>query len=250
MVVWVALCVPEAHAARLQVEADAPLWMHLGANVLLYLHIAGGALGLLSGSVAILARKGQPVHRSAGKVFFVSMFVSYFIGAAVAPFLDEGQRPNFIGGVLALYLLLTAWLAAKRPNPSVSWIEYVGLLVACLVFTAGLLFMYQGANHPSGTVDGSPPQAFVLFTVVGALAIVGDLRFILRKNCTGNDRVARHLIRMCLSFFIAAGSFFLGQEQMLPESMIGTWWQGLPVLFPVLAMLIYLAKAKFVARPA
>jgi hypothetical protein len=39
------------------------------------LHIGAGAIGLASGTVAALARKGGRVHRRAGTVFVISMLV-------------------------------------------------------------------------------------------------------------------------------------------------------------------------------
>lgn len=229
-----------ASAANLAAGPDDPLWMHLGAWLLLYGHIAGGAVGLVSGTAAILSPKGGRVHRAAGKVFFVSMFIAYAIGAGVAPFLDEGQRPNFVAGVMALYLLVTAWMAAKRRDPVVGWPEYAGLAIAVSVLAMGLIFLRQASQDPSGTVDGSPPQAFILFTVLGTCAVLGDLNVILRRSISGVSRIARHLWRMCMSLFVAAGSFFMGQQQALPDFMLGTLWQFGPVLFPLAALAIWL----------
>lgn len=48
-----------ASTTTLDVAADAPVWMRLGADILLYLHMGGGALGMIAGTVAILSRKGQ-----------------------------------------------------------------------------------------------------------------------------------------------------------------------------------------------
>lgn len=228
-----------AWADRLEAPAGAPLIARLAADALLYLHIGGGTLGLISGTVAILSRKGARLHRFAGRIFFVSMFVSYAIGAGVSPFVESGQRPNFIGGVLALYLLLTAWRAARRSDLRAGAPEYAGLVAAALIVAAGLLFSYQGANHPSGTVDGSPPQAFILFMVVGGLAVLGDAHLILRRQLPRTARIARHIWRMCTSLFIAAASFFFGQQQFLPDFMIGTMWQSGPVLFPLIALVVW-----------
>lgn len=229
-----------AFAGRLQLDANASSWAHLGADILLYLHIGGGALGLIFGSIALIAKKGSKVHRVVGRIFFVSMFVAYLVGGLVAPFLNEGQRPNFIAAILALTLLITGVLAAKRRNPDVGWAEYVGLVAALSVITAGVTFMIQGANHPSGTVDGSPPQAFVLFIVIGGICVLEDLWLCFKGRITGATRLSRHLWRMCMSFFIASASFFLGQEQMLPSYILGSIWQFVPVLLPFLAMLLWL----------
>lgn len=237
-----------AFAERLQVDADAPFALRLGADILLYAHIGGGALGLISGTIAVLSPKGRPVHRAAGKVFFVSMFVSFLVGAGVAPFLETGQRPNTIAGILSLYLLLTSWRAARQDDRQTGWVEYAGLAAALLSAAVGLLFMQQGAADPSGTVDGSPPQAFVLFAVAGLAGAYGDIRMLIRGRIAGTPRIVRHLWRMCTAFFIASGSFFLGQEQVLPEAMVGSLAQFGPVLFPLVALVVWSVLARLPKR--
>ena len=228
-----------AFADKLAVASEAPLVLHILAFLLLYGHILGGAVGLASGVVAIASPKGKSVHRIAGTTFFISMFVSYLIGAGVAPFLETGQRPNFVAGIMALYLLITAWLAAKRPNPGIGWTEYIGLVIAVFILSSGALFMYQASQDPTGTIDGAPPQAFLLFVTVGVFAVLGDLHVVIRRKLNGVLRRARQLWRMCMSLFIAAGSFFLGQLQVLPEVRVGSLWQFGPVLFPVIALIVW-----------
>lgn len=232
-----------AHA-NLYVPPDAPAWAHVGAAALLYLHIGGGTMGMLSGVAALVTRKGARLHRMAGAVFFVSMFVTYAIGAGVAPFLDEGQRPNFVAGVMALYLLLSGWWTAQRPEVKAGPAEILGLLFALAITGAGLVFMRMGAESPTGTIDGSPPQAFILFTVAGTLAALGELHVLVRRRLSGVARVARHLWRMCFSLFIASGSFFLGQMQMLPEWMRESFWPFALAFIPLLAMLFWLVRVR------
>lgn len=227
-------------AERLELDESAPQWASIGAASLLYLHIAGGTFGILSGIVAIAAQKGSPVHRAAGKVFFGSMFIAYAIGAGVAPFLETGQRPNFVAGVLSLYLLVTAWQTVRISRIAPGAFEYAGLMISLGITALGLLFMYMGANSPTGTIDGSPPQAFILFAIAGLFAASGDLHLILSKGLTGAARIARHLWRMCFSFFIATTSLFLGQPQVFPD-----WFSHsiAPVLLsfaPLLALLIWM----------
>lgn len=238
-------CATTVDAATLEVSLDAPGWVHIGAALLLYLHIGGGCVGLLAGTAAVVARKGSRTHRWAGKIFFVSMFVAYLIGGGVAPFLNEGQRPNFIAAVLALYLLVTGILAVKRKNFKAGIAEKIGLIVASAITSMGLLFMYMGANSESGTVDGSPPQAFLLFTIVGGFAAIGEIKVILQRTLSNTARIMRHLWRMCLSFFIASGSLFLGQPQLFPVWFNGSVLQFMLALAPLIVALIWLIKMKF-----
>jgi uncharacterized membrane protein len=219
--------------------------MHLGANALLWAHIAGGAIGMVTGVAALATRKGQRAHRAAGSVFFLAMFVAYAIGAGVAPFLDTGQRPNFVAGVMALYLLVSGAMAARRRDATAGAPEVIGLVIALSITAAGVIFMQMGAASPSGTVDGSPPQAFFLFTIAGAFAAAGELHVLLRKTLSNTSRIARHLWRMCFSLFIASGSFFLGQQQVFPEALRDSVLLYAIALSPLPVMLFWLGKVRF-----
>ena len=240
-----------AHALKLEVAPDAPQWQHVGAAILLYAHIGGGIIGLATGALAILSKKGGFIHRTAGKIFLPAMFVTYLIGAGVAPFLPEGQRPNFVAGILALYLLITGWQTAKRSEFIAGRGEYIGLVIALAITAIGYTFMQMGAASPSGTVDGSPPQAFFIFMFAGAAAAFGELNVILRKTISDTARIARHLWRMCVSLFFASGSLFLGQPQVFPD-----WFNASPAPFvlalaPLVAMIIWLVIVRiFWARKA
>lgn len=236
---------PEALAERLTVAPDAPAVAHIGASIVLYLHIIGGAIGLATGVAASLARKGGSIHRAAGKAFVVAMFVTYLIGAGVAPFLTTGQRPNFVAGVLALYLLISGVATARRRPFRAGMAERVGLVVAITITGMGLYFMQLGASSATGTVDGSPPQAFVLFTVFGLVAAIGELNAILRGTLSPAARTSRHLWRMCASFFIASGSLFLGQPQIFPQAFNDSAAPFVLAFAPLLVMVLYLLLVRF-----
>ena len=120
--------------------------------------------------------------------------------------------------------------------------------VARTIGGAGPLFIQMGLSDPTGTIDGSPPQAFVLFMVAGLFAAAGEINVLARRKLSGPARVSRHLWRMCFSLFIASGSFFLGQMQLLPDWMISSQAYLLMALFPVLAMLIWLVLVRIPRR--
>jgi uncharacterized membrane protein len=231
-----------ALADNLRAPPGAPAWMHLGADALLWAHIGGGAIGILTGAVAILSRKGASVHRAAGTLFFAAMLACYLVGAGVAPFLDEGQRVNTVAGVMALYLLASGWTTVRKAETRASGWHVFSLIVALGVAAAGALFMHLGARSPTGTIDGSPPQAFGIFMIAGGFAALGEANILFRGHIAGAARIARHLWRMCFSLFIASGSFFLGQMQVMP-----LWLQDQPVLYG-LALAPLAALAFFIVR--
>jgi len=220
----------------LQVPADSHALVHVAAAVVLYLHIGAGTLGLLAGAAALGLRKGSRPHRLAGNIFVVAMLIMSAIGATAAPFLPTPERASVIAGVLTFYLVLSSWSAVKRKPGQIGAFDYGLLLTSLTVVAASACLMNLAAQNPTGKLDGQPAAAFVLFIIIGSLAAVGDLRLILRRGVSGAMRLARHLWRMTVAYFIAANSLFLGQPQVFPEVL--QRWLFLPGLL-ILGLLLY-----------
>lgn len=228
----------------LRAPEGSPWWLTLAADALLFLHIAGGAVGLLSGAAALLTRKGGRGHRVAGVTFVASMTVMASIGAVVSPFLPIPQRANVVAGLLTLYLVVSGWRAVRQPQVVPGRLDAAGLLVAVATVAAGALWAVQASYSPTGTLDGSPPQAFYVFIVMGGVAAVGDVRLLVRGRVSGAPRLSRHLWRMCAALFIAAGSFFLGQQRVMPVWMRGSSWLFVPTLLPAVVMVYWLIRMR------
>jgi len=229
---------------QLQVSAGSPWWLFAAANLVLFLHIAGGGVGIVSGMLALLSRKGERLHRAAGTVFFVSMLTMATIGASASPFLPVPQMANVAAGILTFYLVATGWMAIRRKDGRIGRFEKTGLAVALGVVAAGALFARMASDSPTGTIANTPPQAFYVFMIVGAIAAIGDLRVILRGGISGSARIARHLWRMCAALTIASGSFFLGQQKVMPAFMHGSPWLFVPVFAPSLLMAFWLIRVR------
>ena len=222
----------------------ASSWLFAAANLILFLHIAGGAVGIISGAVALLSRKGGRAHRIAGTVFLVSMLIMATIGAATSPFLLVPSMTNVAAGALTLYLVATGWVAIKRKDGRIGRFEKGGLGVALGVVAAGAIFILMAMNSPAGRLGTTPPQAFYVFAIVGAIAAAGDLKMILRGGLSGSARIARHLWRMSAALTIASGSFFLGQQRIMPAFMQGSLWLVVPVIAPLLLMVFWLIRVR------
>jgi len=70
------------------------------------LHIGGGTIGLISGTVAAITPKGGGLHRRAGIVFVVSMLVMAAFACYLGTVIPE-QLVNVVIGVFAAYLVAT-----------------------------------------------------------------------------------------------------------------------------------------------
>lgn len=203
---------------------------------ILVLHICAGVLGVLSGAAAMSFRKGSRRHRVAGNVFFVAMLV---MGSSAA------YLGNVFGGLFACYLVATAWLTARRREGETGIFDWAAFLFA---LAAGVLFVTHGVRLATGAVAPKPgvPVGMIFFLgFVVLLAAAGDLRMLVRGGVFGRQRIVRHLWRMCFSFFIATGSFFLGQQQVFPKAWRGAAVWFVPALLPLAAMIFWLVRVRF-----
>jgi hypothetical protein len=229
----------------LEVSPDSSAVVRYAATTVLYLHIGGGLVGIISGATTLVMRKGGQSHRIVGNVFFVSMLIMATIGAVVSPFLPTPDWVNVIAGCFTFYLVATAWITVRsKGTGSLGICAFVfGVITALAGIAIGLL----GMKFP-GAVGKSPYGAALVFGAIAALATVGDLRMILRGEITGRPRISRHLWRMCLALLLATGSLFGGQPQVFPESIRGTGLLYLPVLAVLIAMLAWMLRVRFAKR--
>jgi hypothetical protein len=102
-------------------------------------HICAGTVGVLSGTAALSFRKGSTRHVLAGKVFVASMLT--MAAAAVYLAMVKHQSNNVGGGILTFYLILTAWLTARRIDGETSRFDSVALLIP---LTLGILTWANG----------------------------------------------------------------------------------------------------------
>jgi hypothetical protein len=213
-------------------------------NGLTWIHIAGGSVALVAGAIAIAVQKGGSVHTRVGTAFCVAMFVLGVTASILSPFKTPPDSP--IGGMMVCYFVATAWMAARRRTGKPGRREKIacalGLVIAAAIIAGG----FQRALAPAGTFTG-PPNAAVLFALGGLclIAALGDVRYLWRGTLSATQRLSRHLWRMCFAFFIATGSFFFGQQDVLPEFLRGSAILAVLGLAPFPLMLYWLLRVRF-----
>ena len=175
---------------------------------ILIVHICGGTLGLLSGAAAMSFRKSSPRHAVAGKVFVLSMLI--MAAGAVYLAILRHQSNNVGGGIFTFYLILTAWLTARRTDGETSKFEWAAVLIPLTLGVFTWISGLEKVRSPDPPKDGVPTGMHFFMGSVMLLAAAGDVRMLLRGGVFATKRMARHLWRMCFALFIAAGSFFLG----------------------------------------
>ena len=209
---------------------------------ILGLHILSGALGMLSGFVAMFFRKGSRGHGWAGDVFVVSMLTLSATGAYLA--ILKSQPGNILGGTITFYLVLTAWLTARRRTEGTTLFDWAALLVVFTVAAFQVTYGVQAAISPTGQKFGYPPGPYFFMGSVAVLAVVGDVRMLVRGGISGTQRIARHLWRMCFAWFIASASIFLARQHVFPGFMRKSGMLYFLSFLPLALMIFWLIRVR------
>jgi uncharacterized membrane protein len=142
-------------------------------SIALILHIAAGTIALISGLVAMLATKGNRIHRLAGKVYFSGM-TTIFVTALV---MAIGRQLDFLLMVafFSYYMTVRGYriLSLKKINQGQRFasLDWIIALVAG-VFIMGLLG-WGGWSFLQGNNMG---LVALTFGLIGASFLVSDVR--------------------------------------------------------------------------
>ena len=206
------------------------------------IHIAAGALGLVSGFIALYVTKGAALHRRAGMVFVYAMLTMSIFGTTIAAVRGVAPTINVPAGLLTAYLVITG-LTTVRPLAAGSRRLDIGAALLALVVGLSCLTLGFGAVARGGKSSGFAFPLF-MFGTVGLLASIGDLRMMRSGALQGAARLARHLWRMSFALFIAAMSFFIGQAKVFPKPIRIMPLLALPVLAVLVTMFYWLWRVR------
>ena len=226
---------------------------------LLMLHIAGGMVGMLSGTAALIFRKGSLLHILAGRVFVGAMLT---LGASASCLAILKNDPNnFAGGIMTFYLIMTAWLTARRGDGETSRFDWAALAIPLVFGILGWKNGIDAIRGGTGEKFGVPAGMHLFMGSVLLLAAAGDLRMLLNGGLSGAKRVGRHLWRMCFGLFISAGSFFfgggnrplrllssLGIARFLPSAFFTMGVYMVLTILPLVLLVVWALRVRFSKR--
>jgi uncharacterized membrane protein len=209
-------------------------------SAIVAVHVATGSIALLSGAAAFSVQKGSRRHRLAGHAFIASMLAMAATGTWIA--FSMKVMLSVVGGLLTLYLVLTAWATVARSGERPPVVEAGLLLLGAFIAGLSIMSGFEAIGSETGLKDGYPPGQYFMFGGIAFLGAAGDLKLVACGADRGFGRIARHLWRMCVAFLIASSAFFLGQAHLFPAAIPGSYFLYLPVLLPFLLMLYWLGR--------
>lgn len=211
--------------------------------MMMTLHIAGGALALIGGGIALFARKGDTLHRGSGVLFSAAMLL---LATSAIPLAVSAEKPtSLMGGVLVIYLVVTSLMTIRRSHRRLDWAYIVSMLAALSIAIAFAWLGFSGLNSADGTIYGLSPLPMFVFGATAFLAALGDLRVLVAREIRRPCRIARHLWRMCFALLLAAVSFFLGQADVIPDPIRYTPLLAIPPLAVIILLIYWMVRVRW-----
>lgn len=222
--------------------------LHYTTLLAFALHIGAGFVALISGSLAIVVRKGSYLHRKAGNIFVASMLVMATFAVYLAVVMPD-QLVNVFIAMFATYLVATAWMTVRRKQGTIGAAEKVALVVSCILLAPfAVLSLQLAAGMPTFFKSAVPAEGPVLiaiygFTFVLAVAAISDAKVVVSGGIAGVPRIARHLWRMCVGLTLATGSAFTnGFARLLPGRYHVPLAFFLPQFVPLLLLIFWMIR--------
>jgi len=203
-------------------------------KIFLIIHIIGGSVGLITGTINIIRKKADKNHRLIGNIFVYGMMTAGF-SALILSIL----HPNyflFIVGVFTLYMISTGkryiylkLLGSKQQPKTLDWVISIAMLIFGIAFIGfGIYFLIK--QNYFGAV-------FLVFGYLGIRFVMTDINNFKGKLKSKNYWLLAHLQRMIGGYIAALTAFLVVNVAYLPQVPAFVFW-----LLPTLIFLPLILK--------
>lgn len=175
-------------------------------TILIYVHAFFGGLGLITGIISVVVKKGGGIHKKTGKVFSFAMVISAVLSLIIARMPHHENLFLFLIGIFTIYLVLSGNRVLsfkKKSKKTVDWkdnsISGSMLLVSILMLGIGTVGLFQQINNSI---------LYLFFGVFGILLTITDFKKYKSLPLKKNEYLKLHVGRM-VGALIASVTAFL-----------------------------------------
>ena len=209
--------------------------MELLFKALLILHIIGGTIGLLSGLLNLILKKGDKRHKAIGTIFFYALMTAGFSSLVLSV-----MHPNhfmFIVGVFTLYMVSTGrryiYLKIIGTEEKAKLFDFI---ITYTMMITGILFIALGIlNLVKSNTFGI---VFIVFGIISLGFVRADLKNYKGKSVIKNYWLTAHLQRMTGGFIAALTAFLVVNAKYFPHQIpLVLYW-----LLPTFILVPFIVK--------
>jgi len=215
--------------------------MEVFIKFILYAHITVGITALISGAVAIISAKGQTLHRSAGRIYFIAMTMVFVTGLTVASYTNNWFL--ILIAFLSYYSVFCGLriLSLKKLHKTqkAKWYDWGAGVVNTI---ANLIFLWMGLSvffKETGRLEGAILS--IGFSVGGLMISYANLKPFFVKPTKAHHWYLSHIGNM-MGGYIATSTAFLSTMVTRYDLMNPFLAFALPSIFGIPLLLYWTRK--------
>jgi len=195
-------------------------------RVLLWGHIIMGSIGLVSGSVNMICKKGTMTHKIVGKIFYISLGIAMVLSIPIS--IDKSNHFLFIIAIWTLYMLITGVRALHiLSSNKVKMIDWVITGAMAIFGFALLIIAFRYFIHSQ--IFGSVP---LVFGIISMFFVRNDISYFKTESGLLSKSMSIHIQRMAGAFISSTTAFLVVNNTILPSVL--AWLLPTILLVPVL----------------
>jgi uncharacterized membrane protein len=198
-------------------------------TILLIIHITAGTIGLFTGTINIIRKKGDKLHKSVGRFFYFGMLINGFAGFIMS--LIHINYFLLIIAVFSIYMISTGQrsLSLKQLNKGqkpqvIDWI----LSIIMSIFGTGFI-IFGGYLVFTKVYFGT---VMLVFGLISILMVLQDIKNYQGKIEIKNFWLLVHIQRMIGAYIAATTAFLVVNNTILPG--IVAWLLPTVILVPLI----------------
>ena len=176
--------------------------MELIAQYLIYAHAVLGGLALVSGGIALTAKKGRRVHKKSGKFFYYFMLSSALLALVIAVLPGHFSPFLFCIGVFSTYLIVSGYRSLRLKKMGIDLLP--DKIIAIIMVITGLVMVF----YPI-LLEGSFNIVLLVFGLLGVYFGTQDLLMFKNPRNLHKRWLTRHLGNMTGGYIAAITAFLV-----------------------------------------
>ncbi len=180
-------------------------------QTLILLHVVLGSIALISGAIALIAKKGSPLHKKSGKVFYYAMLSSALLSFVISVMPNHENPFLFCIGLFSTYFLLGGYRCLRFKHNELNL--RIDKIISCSIITISTIMIL----YPLIWL-GKLNIILTVFGISGILSGLSDLKLFKDTTKVRSSWLKLHIGKMTGGYIAAVTAFFVVNE-ILP----GIW---------------------------
>jgi len=176
-------------------------------NVLIITHAIFGSLGLLTGLVALIIKKGSVTHKRFGRLFYYVMLLTAGLALFVSILPGHESPFLFVVGIFSSYFILTGYRAIRFKNMTPTLFDFI---ISWVMIITGLAML----SVPM-IVSKELNIVLAVFGLAGLMFSVQDILIYKKREVLRQSWLKIHLGKMA-GAYISAVTAFVVVNELLP----------------------------------